>query len=113
MKIEFILDGKDTLKIISDDAKIFKHPDIKLHISKYIREHDGNFDEKHLIISADIEKIKEIYFNLQDKLNAQGHEVIADKKLSDVIEVEVRLEDQFRKACIKAKDVWEGKILPD
>ena len=113
MKIEFILQDKDTLKIIPDDAKIFKHPDIKLYISKYIREHDGNLDEKHLIISADIEKIKEIYFNLQDKLNAQGHEAIADKKLSDVIEVEVLLEDQFREACIKAKDVWEGKIQTD
>lgn len=113
MKIEFILEDKETLKIIPDDAKIFKHPDIKLNISKYIREHDANLDEKHLIISADIEKIKEIYFNLQDKLNAQGHEVIADKKLSDVIEVEVLLEDQFREACIKAKDVWEGKIQTD
>ena len=113
MKIDFILDGKDTLKIIPDDAKIFKHPDIKLYISKYIREHDGNLDEKHLIISADIEKIKEIYFNLKDILNAQGHEVIPNKNLSDVIKVEVFLEDQFREACIKAKDVWEGKIQPD
>mgnify|MGYP001239362442 FL=1 len=113
MKIEFILEDKDTLKIIPDDAKIFKHPDIKLNISKYIREHDANLDEKHLIISADIEKIKEIYFNLKDILNAQGHEVIPNKTLSDVIEVEVFREDQFREACIKAKDVWEGKIQPD
>jgi hypothetical protein len=113
MKIKFILEGKETLKVIPEEVKIFKHPKIGLSINKYLKDFEASLDDSQLIINSEINKLSEIYFELKKKFNDLDFEVIKDKNLEKLVQEDEDSEQQFLDACIKAKDVWEGKIETD
>ena len=54
MKITFILEGKETLKVVPEEVKIFKHPKIGLSINKYLNDFEASLDDSQLIINSEI-----------------------------------------------------------
>jgi SNF2 domain-containing protein len=110
MRIKFSLVDENKLWVTAENKKIFKHPKISLAVNKYISQFEGYYDEDKFIFTANIESLSELYFDLRKKFSSLGHDVVLDDNLNNQVSQKENEENFFLNACIKAKNVWEGKI---